>query len=135
MFAPYASLARLELEVAFKSSTNNEALLRGWRQHDELYQAYLKPDGDHSAVIASIAAFFEQKPGRGIDDFLMLVMPIGYEPDSPERLTLWDASVREYRQTDKFKAYMQKIGAVGYWREFGFPPQCRALGDDDFECD
>ncbi len=26
-------------------------------------------------------------------------------------------------------------GLVKYWRKYGFPPQCRALGDDNFECD
>jgi hypothetical protein len=26
-------------------------------------------------------------------------------------------------------------GLPDFWREQGFPPQCRAVGEDDFECD
>lgn len=134
MFAPFTSLARLDLELPFKMVTNLDTWLLGWRQHDELYQAYLRPDADHTVLIESIAEFYEQKPGGSTDDFLILVQPIGYEPESPERLTLWDPAVKQYRQSEKFKAYMRSVGAEGYWREFGFPPQCRAVGDDDFEC-
>lgn len=27
-----------------------------------------------------------------------------------------------------------EIGLPAFWREQGFPPQCRAVGEDDFEC-
>ena len=30
---------------------------------------------------------------------------------------------------------MRDIGLPEYWRKHGFPPQCRPIGDDDFECD
>lgn len=30
---------------------------------------------------------------------------------------------------------IQKYGLDDYWRKYGFPPACRAVGDDDFECD
>jgi len=30
---------------------------------------------------------------------------------------------------------VRQRGVLEYWRAYGFPPQCRAVGDDDFECD
>ncbi len=32
------------------------------------------------------------------------------------------------------KANLLRYGFVAYWREKGWPPTCRPLGDDDFEC-
>ena len=39
----------------------------------------------------------------------------------------------EYLRIQRKK--IQKYGLDDYWRKHGFPPQCRAVGDDDFECD
>lgn len=33
------------------------------------------------------------------------------------------------------KQWMLKRGVVAYWRERGFPPQCRPVGEDDFWCE
>ena len=33
------------------------------------------------------------------------------------------------------KKMLNELGAPEYWRKHGFPPQCKAVGDDDFECD
>jgi len=30
---------------------------------------------------------------------------------------------------------MRNLGVYDYWQKYGFPPQCRATGKDDFECD
>ncbi|MFT5609668.1 MAG: adenylate cyclase [Polaribacter sp.] len=32
------------------------------------------------------------------------------------------------------KKLMKEIGAFDYWHKHGPPPQCKAVGDDDFEC-
>lgn len=34
-----------------------------------------------------------------------------------------------------FKAYLRKIGLVEFWQQNGWPDMCRALGDDNFECE
>ena len=31
-------------------------------------------------------------------------------------------------------AFLREAGFEAYWREKGWPPQCRPLGDSDFEC-
>jgi len=39
----------------------------------------------------------------------------------------------EYSRARKQK--ILQMGYYDYWRQYGFPPQCRPVGDDDFECD
>ena len=39
------------------------------------------------------------------------------------------------RKTERFKAYVRKIGMVDYWRARGWPDLCRSMGADDFVCD
>jgi TolB-like protein len=134
-YGPFASLARLDKELTFKSMMNHDNLLEGWRRHGELYQAYRNPHADHTELIASIRAHMMGKDLNLGTDFEYLVMYIGHVPEKPDRLIMWDKGVRPYRQTAEFKSYMRKTGIVDYWREFGFPPLCRPLGGDDFECD
>jgi len=33
------------------------------------------------------------------------------------------------------KAVLERLGIPAYWREHGYPPQCRAVGQRDFTCD
>ena len=34
-----------------------------------------------------------------------------------------------------FERRVRELGLDRHWRENGFPPMCRPVGDDDFECD
>jgi len=47
---------------------------------------------------------------------------------------LWHPDAEEFRGTPQFKQLIREKGALTFWREHGFPPQCRAIGDDDFDC-
>jgi len=47
----------------------------------------------------------------------------------------WDPLLKEWRQTDGFKRFVEELGILAYWQEAGFPPQCHPVGEDDFECD
>ncbi len=47
---------------------------------------------------------------------------------------LWLPQFSHFRQSSEFKQLAGDLGLTAYWREHGFPPQCRALGDLDFEC-
>ncbi len=47
---------------------------------------------------------------------------------------LWLPQFSHFRSSPEFKQLSEDLGLVAYWREFGFPPQCRAVGDADFEC-
>jgi TolB-like protein len=47
----------------------------------------------------------------------------------------WFPYPLEFRNSPHRKRIMSEIGLAVYWRKHGFPPQCRPVGDDDFECD
>ena len=48
---------------------------------------------------------------------------------------LWATPFRTQRGTPEFFSYMEKIGAVDYWREFGWPDDCKSLDQTLAECD
>lgn len=47
---------------------------------------------------------------------------------------LWLPEFPEYRQSGAFKHFVREMRIDEYWREHGFPPQCRPVGDADFTC-
>jgi hypothetical protein len=53
----------------------------------------------------------------------------------PDVLVVWDPMMHAYRQSAEFKSFIRDSGVFDYWQQVGFPPQCRPVGDDDFECD
>jgi TolB-like protein/Tfp pilus assembly protein PilF len=46
----------------------------------------------------------------------------------------WHPDADEFRTTPQFKAVIRELGVYEYWQARGFPPQCKPIGDDDFEC-
>jgi hypothetical protein len=48
---------------------------------------------------------------------------------------MWGPDLKHFRQSPEFKQLIEELGSQDYWRSRGFPPQCRPLGEDDFECD
>ncbi|QKK03068.1 MAG: hypothetical protein HND55_10690 [Pseudomonadota bacterium] len=54
---------------------------------------------------------------------------------SESTLVYWDPSLPGLRNSDAFKRILDRFGVPAHWRVNGFPPQCRPLGVDDFECD
>jgi hypothetical protein len=47
----------------------------------------------------------------------------------------WDPGLPGFRNSAAFKNILNGLGISAYWREHGFPPQCRAVGAKDFTCD
>lgn len=136
MYSHLGVLARRDEELLFKAATNDVQTLRDWRYHDELYQAYKDPGGDHSRLIESLIDFLEANPGRDKTFAFPILVTLGHEFDSPSSpIGFWDTDVPGYRRSEYFKNIMRDVGAVDYWRETGIPKGCRWLGIDDFECD
>ena len=56
--------------------------------------------------------------------------------ENPEWATyvFWHPDGDEFRTTPQFKALVRELGVYEYWQAQGFPPQCKPIGDDDFEC-
>lgn len=57
------------------------------------------------------------------------------EPNYFTYIGMWRSDLKNFRQSDDFKRIIRVGGIEEYWRAHGFPPQCRAVGQDDFECD
>jgi hypothetical protein len=56
-------------------------------------------------------------------------------PTAPAFLPyLWHPIMREVRAEPGFKDLIRSVGLDSYWRESGWPEQCKPLGNDDFEC-
>lgn len=47
---------------------------------------------------------------------------------------LWHPDAAEFMQTEFAKTAVRESGVYDYWKARGFPPQCKPVGDDDFEC-
>lgn len=134
-YAHFPLLARLDQELAFKSASNSEVVLQGWRRHDELWLAYRSPERDHAELIESIRIHFNDLKGGYGEMFGFVTNPLGIGWRVPDGLLMWDASMARNRQTSEFKSYIHESGVFEYWQVAGFPPQCRPVGKDDFECD
>ena len=105
-------------------------------------EALENPTADHTARLHH----FEQWAERVGDDINIYVGTLlafkAYDyfvkPNSmpiSEVAEIWNPNWAEFRQTNFFKQYARNNNVLAYWREAGFPKQCRSLGEDDFECD
>lgn len=128
-------LARFQQRTAFILAINQSNWLPGWRRHGEIYDALQNPDGDHRALAADLVAFvkddLEDRPY--VAD---LLIPLGaHELKSSSPQLLWSNQFAAYRRSPQFKQFIRDIGVLDYWQVHGFPPQCRALGTEDFACE
>ena len=105
-------------------------------------EALENPNADHTAGLHR----FEQWAERVGDDINIYVGTLlafkAYDyfvkPNSmpiSETAEIWNPNWAEFRQTSYFKQYARNNNVLAYWRQAGFPKQCRPLGEDDFECD
>jgi len=52
-----------------------------------------------------------------------------------DEVAAWDTTWPQYRNSRGFKQLLDGLGVPAYWREHGYPPQCRPAGGQDFICD
>ena len=89
-----------------------------------------------------LAEFEEWAKGQKVDiaEYTNVMLAIGaYDKVTVETFDndyedLWLPHFAAYRKSDDFKALAKALGLEQYWREFGFPPQCRALSEAEYEC-
>jgi tetratricopeptide (TPR) repeat protein len=104
------------------------------------YRALADPAFDYKAEKALIdQAYFragaaEPDWSPANPDFLFLYRQ--YDQLKTSDLSYWWFPYPlEFRNSPHRKRMMREMGIPEYWRKHGFPPQCRAKGADDFECD
>ena len=108
---------------------------------DYVYRATTDPDFDFATERAEITTVYEATTGKVLD----------WGDDSelnPQVFGVFDQVQAIYWSHNWWQPYpagflgsshqtriIREAGLDDYWRVYGFPPQCRPLGDDDFECD
>ncbi|MCH7893501.1 MAG: hypothetical protein IH907_03185 [Proteobacteria bacterium] len=58
-----------------------------------------------------------------------------HESERVYAYSIWLPEFAKFRQSPQFKKAVREFDMPAFWRSHGFPPQCRPIGDDDFECD
>ena len=130
-------LAHFGMEAHFLFAANQSAYLPGWRRHDELWAAWQDLDADHTALARDIRAYADQwlDLSDNANHLMSLVIPLGGSFDlGPLSIMIWAPEYAKYRRSDTFRQRIAWMYIDDYWREHGFPPQCRPIGDEDFEC-
>jgi hypothetical protein len=106
----------------------------------EWIRAIENPDGDNSAGLARLKDWEAQTDtGRklvGISELFLSFRAYDELTTNPSNASgvLWHPDGDEFRMTPQFKTIMRQLGVFEYWQVRGFPPQCKPIGDDDFEC-
>lgn len=60
---------------------------------------------------------------------------IAAAPDfSSSFLVQWEPGYPGFLNSRGFKAALERLGVPRYWREHGYPPQCRPVGAHDYSC-
>ena len=105
----------------------------------EWIRAIENPDGDNSAGYARLKDW-ERRTDTGLDlhsiynvfltfkDYDELVAGDG------TRWLSWLPEAEEFRASPQFKQFIVDSGIFEFWQSYGFPPQCRPIGDDNFPC-
>ncbi len=106
----------------------------------EWIRAIENPEADNSAGLVQLQDW-ARRTKTGITLHLVPHIFLSFSAydelaSDPEgvRWLLWHPDAEEYRGTPQFKQYIRDNGVLTFWRERGFPPQCRKVGDDDFDC-
>ena len=104
------------------------------------YRALTDPAFDYRAEKALIEQAYFQAGAESPDwgpwnkDFLFFYRQYD-QLDGSELPYWWFPYPTDFRNSPHRKRLMREIGLPVYWRAHGFPPHCRPIGDDDFECD
>ena len=134
-YANFAMLAHFEEKTAFMLLANQSKWLPGWHRHGDIYEAFRNLDGDHAELLKELQAFLAARPSDPGAYVGALMVPLGDYEATPFYYLTWGPEYAGYRRSPQFEAFIRETGVLEYWRAHGFPPQCRPLGEDGFECD
>ena len=96
------------------------------------------PQRDHSQGLLKYQAWLQQTGEQAFIASLYMAQFGNYkrvEPTAWDNAWVWFDEFEGFRKSDYFKPFVHKMGWLQYWQQKGFPPGCRPLDKDDFECD
>ena len=145
----YGLLSNAAFEVLIENGRREEAMILIGSQigYDaalgSTIDAFLDPE-NHSAedAYALTVAHATANPDElGPAGVYYVAARLGIEP-LPELTievlsnnNIWYPFFTDARQSEFFKNLALEFGLLDFWQGYGFPPQCRQVGEDDFECD
>lgn len=109
----------------------------GWPRELQETVIHTRLDGGTPADPQVLVARTAPDDGRSLTQLYMLLgaYDLALGAEFPHNLVeFWDPSHAGLRQTPAFARFLNRLGVPAYWREHGFPPQCRPLRGSDFEC-
>ncbi len=104
----------------------------------EVLDAMEFPEQDHSRSLEKLLSWIDSSGLTRATFAVPLVSFKAYhlvEPVSSMNRWVWLEENADFRVSEYFVPFMRKAGVAAYWREKGFPPGCRPLGKEGFECD
>ncbi len=110
----------------------------------ELVDALLDPTRQNAEdTLSQLRSFHEANPDRlSAGSLYHMAALLGVNSDMEITLevladfpSFWHPEMVAVRNSDAFREARQGFGLDEYWRERGFPPQCRPVGEDNIECD
>jgi len=104
----------------------------------EWLEALRNPGRDYSSYVAKAERWLAEDPHIGMNPALMLAFGAYDKIIIEQGLVMnwiWQPGFPGFYDSGMFKRLVEKKGILAHWRQHGFPPQCRAVGDDDFECE
>ncbi len=108
---------------------------------DPLIRALVEPGFDHEAELRQFIIEMEARTGEEFDwskaaSFIGVAFR-SYENIHPtvNLADWWNPAFPHFLASPHRKRVIREMGIYDYWRARGFPPQCRPVGEDDFECD
>ena len=131
----FSLLAHFDEKTTFLLGANQADWLPGWHRHEDLYEAFKAKGEGHEALANELRTFLVGSNAEDHPFLGTLLIPVGIYELMPFPLYMWGEDFTNYRQSPQFKDYIRNTGIHDYWLAEGFPPQCRPVGDNDFECD
>jgi len=145
----YGIISNAAFEILIENGRREEAmfLVGGQIGFDaplgQVTDAIINPES-HSIQDAYtlMLAHAEANPEQfGAPNVYYVAARLGIEPlpeltlEVLQNTNIWYPFMGEARNSDLFKNLTQEVGVIEFWQEYGFPPQCRPVGDDSFNCD
>jgi len=106
----------------------------------EWIRAIENPDADNSSGLARLKNWERQTSSgetlSSVTPMFLTFRDYDYLAENPgmTSYSLWHPDGDEFRKTPQFRSVVRQLGVFKYWQVRGFPPQCKPVGDNDFEC-
>jgi TolB-like protein len=113
-----------------------------WREgfpHKEYISALENPESQPPDRLKIFMAWGDEKRVDVADKTNLMLALRAYDKINVDTFDndyedLWLPQFAHYRRSPQFKQLAEGLGLTPYWRARGFPPQCHAVSEADFEC-